>query len=104
MARWIAKGGWIRVGWIKRGWIMRAAAALAAGAPLTLFSAAVLAQTLTDPNPQAKWPPRQAPAKSQPAARVKSCGAYGAGFVNIPGTDTCVKVGGWVSVEGSARR
>jgi hypothetical protein len=29
---------------------------------------------------------------------VNSCGAYGAGFVKLEGTDTCVKIGGAVSI------
>jgi hypothetical protein len=71
-----------------------------------LFASCVCAQTLVDPTPPAKWsPPTVHPdAKAKPAARVKSCSAYGAGFVNVPGTDTCVKVGGWVTVEGTAGR
>jgi hypothetical protein len=32
---------------------------------------------------------------------VKSCSAYGAGYVNISGTDACVKVGGSMTVGGS---
>ena len=31
------------------------------------------------------------------AARSNSCAEYGAGFVKVEGTDTCVKVGGYVS-------
>jgi hypothetical protein len=30
---------------------------------------------------------------------VKICSLYGAGFYYIPGTDTCLKVGGWVRYE-----
>jgi hypothetical protein len=30
---------------------------------------------------------------------VKICSPYGAGFYYIPGTDTCLKVGGWVRFE-----
>lgn len=63
-----------------------------------------LAQTLTDPNPPAKWSPPRTIAKSRPTAPQKSCSGYGAGFVKVPGTDTCVKIGGWVTVEGSAGR
>jgi Porin subfamily len=40
-------------------------------------------------------------AKSLPVKPPKydaSCAAYGAGFVKLAGTDTCVKVGGYVSV------
>ena len=38
--------------------------------------------------------------------RGKPCAMYGAGFVKIEGTNTCVKIGGSVSVEssGSVRR
>jgi Porin subfamily len=37
--------------------------------------------------------------KAAPASYVKICDAYGAGFFYIPGTDTCVKLGGYVRVE-----
>jgi hypothetical protein len=37
--------------------------------------------------------------KAAPATYVKICDAYGAGFYTIPGTDTCVKVGGFVRVD-----
>jgi hypothetical protein len=37
--------------------------------------------------------------KAAPAAYVKICDAYGAGFFYIPGTDTCVKVGGYVRAD-----
>jgi Porin subfamily len=81
--------------------------AIAAGVLLAAVPVAfgAVAQTLSDPSPSAKWspPPRKA-AKSPQAAHAKACGAYGPGFVNVPGTDTCVKIGGWVTVEGSARR
>ena len=30
---------------------------------------------------------------------MKICSLYGAGFYYIPGTDTCIKVGGWVRFE-----
>jgi Porin subfamily len=84
--------------------ILQAAAVLAAMLPMTFLASGVVAQTLTDPNRPAKWSPPQAPAKSRPTAPVKSCSAYGAGFINVPGTDTCIKIGGWVTVEGSAGR
>jgi hypothetical protein len=28
--------------------------------------------------------------------------AFGAGFAQLPGTDTCVKIGGYVTIEGTA--
>jgi len=37
--------------------------------------------------------------KAAPATYVKICDAYGAGFFFIPGTDTCIKVGGYVRYE-----
>jgi hypothetical protein len=73
-----------------------AAAIVAAITP----ASGVRAQTLTDPNPPPKWSPPQANAKPRPAAHEKSCSAYGAGFVNVPGTDTCIKIGGWVEMQG----
>ena len=71
--------------------------------PAGLPGSGALAQTLTDPNPLPKWTP-PASAKAKPAAAAKRCSAFGAGFVNVPGTDACVKVGGWVTVEGGASR
>lgn len=41
-------------------------------------------------------PSRKAAAKPQ---RVGGCEAYGAGFVRVQGSDTCVKIGGRVRVE-----
>ena len=37
--------------------------------------------------------------KAAPASYVKICDAYGAGFFTIPGSDTCLKVGGFVRFE-----
>jgi len=37
--------------------------------------------------------------KAAPAQYVKICDAYGAGFFYIPGTDTCLKVGGFVRAD-----
>ena len=39
------------------------------------------------------------PVKAKPVQYVKVCSLYGAGFYYIPGTDTCLKVGGWVRME-----
>src|SRR5262245_9848763 len=36
------------------------------------------------------------PVKAKAVEYVKICDAYGAGFYYIPGTDTCIKVGGYV--------
>jgi hypothetical protein len=76
------------------------AAALFFAAP----ASGAVAQTLSDPAPPAKWSPPSKAAKSPQAANAKACSAFGPGFINVPGTDACVKIGGWVTVEGSARR
>ena len=39
------------------------------------------------------------PVKAKPVEYVKVCSLYGAGFYYIPGTDTCIKVGGYVRFE-----
>jgi hypothetical protein len=39
---------------------------------------------------------KQLPVKG--AARGNSCAEYGAGFVKLEGSDTCVKIGGAVSI------
>jgi hypothetical protein len=36
---------------------------------------------------------------SRPAATRNPCASYGANFVRVEGTDTCLKVGGALSVE-----
>ena len=41
------------------------------------------------------------PVKAKPVQYVKICSLYGAGFYYIPGTDMCLKVGGWVRAETS---
>ncbi|HJP69705.1 MAG TPA: porin, partial [Sphingomicrobium sp.] len=39
------------------------------------------------------------PVKAKPVEYVKICSLYGAGFFYIPGTDTCIKLGGYVRVD-----
>ena len=36
------------------------------------------------------------PVKAKPVEYVKVCSLYGAGFYYMPGTDLCLKIGGWV--------
>jgi hypothetical protein len=65
-----------------------------------VMASGVGAQTLTDPHPKTNAsPPTTATTKSRPAGRVKNCSAYGAGFMVMPGTDMCIKIGGSVTVE-----
>jgi hypothetical protein len=60
------------------------------------------AQTLTQPNAPTKASPPPSK-KSRTTVHEESCSAFGAGFVRVPGTDACVKVGGWVTMEGTGR-
>src|SRR6187551_3424966 len=39
------------------------------------------------------------PVKAKPVQYVKICSLYGAGFYYMPGTDTCIKVGGFIRAE-----
>src|ERR1700680_464422 len=43
--------------------------------------------------------PADLPVKAKPVEYVKVCSAYGAGFYYIPGTDICLRVGGYVWSE-----
>lgn len=82
------------------GFLLVAASALLIG-----FAASnAAAQTLTNPD-ASKWSPPRPAAKHHEATRPKkSCKEFGAGFVAVAGTDTCVKIGGWVTVEGGTGR
>ena len=39
------------------------------------------------------------PVKAKAVEYVKVCSLYGAGFYYMPGTDMCIKIGGWVRAE-----
>ena len=39
------------------------------------------------------------PVKAKAVEYVRICSLYGAGFYYIPGTDTCIKLGGYVRVD-----
>jgi hypothetical protein len=60
-----------------------------------------IAQTLIEPNSKPKLSQPSGLAKPQAGLRTKSCSTFGAGFVQVPGTDTCVKIGGFVTMEGT---
>jgi hypothetical protein len=38
-------------------------------------------------------------AKGKPPGHAKNCSVYGAGFQYVPGTDVCMKIGGWARAE-----
>jgi hypothetical protein len=81
------------------GFLSAAASALLMG----LAASNAAAQTLTDPNAP-KWSPHSAAKHHEAAQRKKSCKQFGAGFVAVAGTDACVKIGGWMTVEGGTGR
>lgn len=61
--------------------------------------------TLLPASMAAAEPSRLPKYKTEPSGRlmpakrvVNSCAAYGAGFVKVDGSDTCVKIGGAVSI------
>jgi Porin subfamily len=77
---------------------------------LTIFAAAVFAaaitgavqaQTLINPNPT-PHAPAPAPASRQ-SKQMRPCAMYGPGFVQVPGSDLCVKIGGFVQGEVTGR-
>jgi hypothetical protein len=39
------------------------------------------------------------PVKAKPVEYVRICSLYGLGFYYMPGTDLCIKIGGWVRAE-----
>lgn len=83
--------------------VLHGGSCLAAIAVLTVMAGeSIVAQTLIGPNSQSKSFPPALTAKKPPSAqRVNPCSTYGAGFVQIPGSDACVKIGGSVTVEGA---
>jgi hypothetical protein len=80
-----------------------AAIAAAVTLPITIVDGS-RAQTLTDPSAQLapSRPPRAA--KPRASSNVKLCSEYGAGFVKIPGTGACIKIGGSVTGESTISR
>jgi hypothetical protein len=56
-------------------------------------------------SPQLKFdqPADSKPLPVKPPKADNSCAAYGAGFVKLTDTNTCVKVGGSISVGAGAR-
>ena len=70
---------------------------LAAIAALMLLVSAARAEQPGIQKPGRNTPPAKVlPVK--PATSANSCAAYGAGFVKLEGSETCVKIGGAVSV------
>ncbi len=80
---------------------------------LLVFVLAALSVSMAAADPLApRRPARNAtstaiPGKPLPSKRsgdINACAAYGRGFVKVDGSDTCVKVGGAISVGVSGGR
>jgi len=61
------------------------------------------AQTLTEPAPHTARAAK-APGAAKTGSLTGSCEQYGRGFVPVPGTDLCIKLGGYVTTEGTGSR
>ncbi|RIK98550.1 MAG: hypothetical protein DCC74_04425 [Proteobacteria bacterium] len=55
-----------------------------------------MAQSDRTPGAAARQAPSAHLAKPKPA--VRSCAEFGAGFVRLEGSDTCVRIGGYLDV------
>lgn len=73
--------------------------AIAIAALIALLPAeSVFAQSKPAAEPKARPLP-----KADPAKRARTCAEYGAGFVQIGESGSCVKIGGYVRAQGTAR-
>src|SRR5262249_8052424 len=88
--------------WLARWTLFFAGVMALTIASAVVVNSGVVAQTLVEPNSKPKLSQPSGLAKSQPAPRTKSCSSFGVGFVQVPGTTACVKIGGAVTVEGVA--
>jgi hypothetical protein len=94
--------------------VVRAVAVMVVATVLAPVAASpVIAQTPPSPTGAPNALPRTfpapalaktAPAKTAPVKQAKSCSSYGEGFVNVPGTDTCIKAGAYVRTEVGGHR
>jgi hypothetical protein len=92
MDRWIACPS--------AGKILRAAAITAAVVmPAAVVASSVAAQTLAEPSPTTKSSGRGAIAQAPAREHATACATYGAGFVQMPGSDACIKLGGYVTMQ-----
>jgi hypothetical protein len=82
---------------------MRALAGCALAIALAAAAASgATAQTLTNPHPH-PTPSRPAAGKSTAARHTKACPEFGAGFYRADGSDTCIKIGGFIEAGVSSR-
>jgi len=70
---------------------------------VTLSSFGAVAQQTSPPKPAKATPPGKSLPLKRPSS-ANACADFGAGFVMIEGTSTCVKLGGSVSVGAGVSR
>jgi len=63
----------------------------------SLFASPAIAQSSTSPKPS-KSPSSGKVLPMKRPATINSCAAFGPGFVKLEGTDTCVQIGGSISI------
>jgi Porin subfamily len=64
---------------------------------VSLVVSPAMAESSSPPKiPKPTQPGKPLPMKGAPSAN--SCAAYGPGFVRLEGTDTCVQIGGAISI------
>jgi porin-like protein len=72
---------------------------------VAVLPAAAVAAGLSDlPKPGESTVPVDRPLPVKRAGTVKTCAAYGPGFVKVEGSDTCVKLGGGIRVDAAGSR
>ena len=71
-------------------------------AVVTLIALLPTAPALAQNKPVTKSQAERMP-KAEPAKRAKACAEYGAGFVQIGETGTCIKIGGYVRMQATTR-
>jgi hypothetical protein len=79
--------------------VFAAACSLAAVWPFQPSAAEPTSSLLTP----SRLRPSYEPAKIKPHAAARSCAEYGAGFVRVEGSDSCVRIGGSISVGTGGR-
>jgi hypothetical protein len=72
----------------------------------SLVASDLTAQTSSSTITAPKLPPKstQSPGAKTEPGYLTPCSLYGEGFVRLPGTDTCVKVGGYVRSDVGVNR
>jgi hypothetical protein len=69
-----------------------------------LVAFALLPAWHADAQQSARQPDKAPKPDKLHSAKSSACATYGPGFVKVEGSNTCIRIGGGVSVEGGASR